>query len=230
MLRMFFLLLSTALVVGCAPARFVEPLEAKQLSIGGNLGGPVIEFGGAPIPVPLSAIEVGYGLDSNTTAFAGLHTTSLLFGTGQIDFGVTRKLLNQNKYIPNLSASLGGNFAFSPSERESKFWPVLDVNAYWNYGERRSYFYLGVNNYFELSNTMALGQPQRHRVVFSPQVGHVFKATNNRFQLVAELKFIAPYVSNATAFVPYKSLTGSYGATGFFLGFRKNIGVKKEKR
>jgi len=219
-----------AFACSCAPARFVEPLAAKQWSVGGNFGGPVIEFGGAPIPVPLTAIEVGYGIDSTTTVFAGVHTTALLFGNGQLDFGVTRKFINQNGYIPNVSASLGGNLVFSPSERESKFWPVLDVNAYWNYGKRNNYFYVGVNNYFELSKTMALDQPQGHHVVFSPQIGHIFKATDNRYQFLAEIKFIAPNVSNATAFVPYKSLTGSHGATGFFLGFRKNIGVKKSKQ
>ncbi len=230
MFKWYYLLLVTVMVASCAPARFVEPLEKKQWSVGGNFGGPIIEFAGAPIPVPLSAIEVGYGVDSVTTAFGGLHTTALLFGDAQIDFGVTRKILNQKSYWPNLSASAGGNFVFSPSTKEAKFWPVVDLNAYWNYGENRSYFYLGVNNYFELSRTMALDQPQQSHVLFSPQIGHVFKAKKNRYQIITEIKFLAPYVSNATAFVPYKSLIGSYGATGFYFGFRKNIGIKKDKK
>ena len=51
------------LITGCSSTRFVEPLEKDQLSIGAGFGGPTIEFAGAPIPLPLTSIEVGYGLE-----------------------------------------------------------------------------------------------------------------------------------------------------------------------
>ena len=219
---------SLLLLIGsCAPSRFVEPLNKGTWAVGGNFGGPVIDFAGAPIPVPLTAVEVGYGLDSNLTVHGGLHTTSLLFGVGQIDFGATYKFLEQKKYFPNLSASLGGKVAYSPSEKAVEFWPTLDVNAYWNYGKRDSYFYVGVNNYFVLQSRMAFDQPQNQRMIFNPQMGHVFKPKSGGYQFFTELKFIAPYLDSDKAFVPYKSIFGTNGATGFYLGFRKLLGSKK---
>lgn len=213
-------------IVGCAPSRFVEPLDKGTWSVGGNLGGPVIDFGGAPIPVPLTEIEAGYGLDSNLTVHGGLHTTALLFGVGQFDFGATYKLLDQKKYFPNLSVALGGNVAYSPSEKAAEFWPTLDVNAYWNYGARKSYFYVGFNNYFVLQSRMAFDQQQEQRIIFNPQIGHVFKPKSGGYQIFAELKFIAPHLDSEKAFVPYKSMFGTNGATGFYIGFRKLLGTK----
>ena len=69
-----------ALVLGaCAPARFVEPLEKGELTVGGSLGGPVISFGG-PIPMPLSSVEVGYGLDTNLTVLVHSIQPLLILG------------------------------------------------------------------------------------------------------------------------------------------------------
>ena len=225
----YLLYFSTILLIAsCAPSRFVEPLSEGKWSVGGSLGGPVIDMG-APIPAPLTSVEVGYGIDTNFTAYSALHTTAFLFGNAQLDFGVVYKFLEQDQYLPSISANVGGNFIFSPSERTARFWPIVDVNMFWNYGSRRSYFYAGINNYFDLTRTIAHEQEQRNRILFSPQIGHVFKAKGNRFQITTELKFIAPYANNEPKFVPYASILGNAGATGFYVGFRKIIGNKKSK-
>lgn len=215
------------IISSCAPSRFVEPLDKGDLSVGANFGGPTIEFAGAPIPLPLTSIEVGYGLDSNLTLHGGWHTTAAFFGNAQIDAGVTYQFLKQNKYIPNLSASPAFNLIYNFDDRSARLWPILDVNAFWNYGKRANYFYLGFNNYFELRSTMALEQPQEHHWIFSPQIGHVLKGKKNPWQLSVEMKFLAPYVDNSTAFIPYKSVLGKWGATGFYIGFRRPLTLKK---
>ncbi|MBK9191262.1 MAG: hypothetical protein IPM77_06945 [Crocinitomicaceae bacterium] len=61
----------------CAQTRFVEPLEKGQLSLGGNFGGPLIEYAPAVIPIPFLDAEAGYGIDSNLTVHGGLNLTSL---------------------------------------------------------------------------------------------------------------------------------------------------------
>jgi len=216
----YYFILSFVLITSCAPSRFVEPLQKKELAIGGNFGGPVIGHKAIIIPIPLMAVEIGYGLDTNLTLHGGLHTTALFFGDFQMDAGVTYKFLKQDKYIPNLSVNPGFNFIYDFDDNLSKFWPTLDINAYWNYGKRNSYWYLGFNNMFELSKTMALGQPQKQRWLFSPQIGHVLKFKREKWQLTTELKFLAPNQDNTYAFIPYKTLTGSYGATGFYIGLR----------
>ena len=211
-----------AFAVSCAPARFVEPLDKGEWSVGANVGGPVLDYGGAPVPVPLSAIEVGYGIDSSLTIHGGLHTTSMLFGNGQLDLGITYKFVNQKKWIPNVSATPGVNVIYSPSAKSAKLWPMLDLNAYWNYGKRRNYIYLGINNYFELSRTMANNQPQNHHWLFSPQLGHILKGKKDKWEMITEFKWIGPNISSEYSFVPYKGIIDQ-GAIGFYLGVRRKF-------
>ena len=230
---MKYLFFLTAIVLGaCAPARFVEPLDKGELSVGANFGGPIIDFAGAPIPVPLTAIEAGYGIDTNLTVHGGLHTTAAIFGNFQMDAGVTYQFLEQNRYIPNVSVNPGFNLVVDLAnvDREdvrTKFWPTLDLNAFWNYGERRNYAYIGVNNYFELTSMMANEQVQANNWIFSPQIGHVVKGKSNKWQLITEIKFLAPYRKNTYSFIPYKSLLGANGATGVFIGYRRLIGTNR---
>ncbi|MEX1001571.1 MAG: hypothetical protein WDZ35_05600 [Crocinitomicaceae bacterium] len=225
-MRMCIILVAFVCLTACAPSRFVEPLEKKSLAVGASIGGPVIEFAGAPIPLPMSSIEVGYGLDSNLTVHGAWHTTAALFGNAQIDAGVTYRLLHQQKFRPNLSVSPSFNFIYNFEAKSARLWPILDLNAYWNYGQRKNYFYVGVNNYFELKKTMAHEQEQAHHWIFSPQIGHVFKGKKRPWQLFTEFKFIAPNVDNSFAFVPYQSILGKWGATGFYLGYRYTFSKK----
>ena len=210
----------------CAQSRFVEPLNKGQLSVGGNFGGPLIEYSPAVIPIPFLDAEVGYGLDTNLTLHGGLNLTSALFGNFHLDAGVTYKLLNQKKYTPSISISPSFNLVYDVSDKVGKFWPVLDANAYWNYGERRNYWYAGFNNYFELSKTMANDQPQAHHWLFSPQVGHVLKGKEQRFQFTTEIKLLGINLNSKYSFIPYSGLTGNMGATGIYLGFRWFINQK----
>lgn len=218
---MKYILFSIALIFiySCAPSRYVEPLKHKELAVGISFGGPVIDFGG-PIPIPLTSIDAGYGIDTNLTVFAALHTTSLFFGDFQTDFGMTYRFLKQKKYIPNLSVSPSINIIKSFSEDAFKLWPVLDLNAYWNYGERNNYFYLGVNNYIELSKTIALEQPQIQRVLWNPQIGHIIKGKKKPWQLSLEMKFLGPNIDNTKSFIDYKSILINKGAAGIFVGYK----------
>lgn len=214
-------------IMGCAHSRFVEPLEKKQLAVGLGFGGPSIDFGGAPIPIPMSNIEVGYGIDTNLTVHGGWHVTSAFFGNFQMDAGVSWKVMNQQRFKPNLTISPALNFIMSTSSKAARVWPILDVNAYWNYGKRKNYFYAGINNYFEVRNEMVHEEPIDQHWLFSPQIGHVVKGKNVPWRFSAEIKFIAPYLNNVNAFVPYKSLFGDWGSTGIYLGFSYPISLKK---
>ncbi len=224
----YYAIVVLIIIQGCAPSRFVEPLEKNEISVGGSFGGPVIEFGG-PIPMPITSIEVGYGLDTNLTIFGAFHTTAAYFGNLQIDAGISYQFIEQKKHIPSVTVSPSFNFVHSFEYNSTKFWPVLDLNAFWNYGDRKNYFYVGVNNYFELSSTMANDQPQAQNWLFNPQLGHIIKGKRENWQLTTEIKFLAPNVDNSYSFIPYKSLLGSHGATGFFIGCRWIIGKKGNK-
>lgn len=52
-------ILTLVILVGCNPTRYVTPLKEKQVAITANLGGSLINYGGAPMPVPLTSIGAG---------------------------------------------------------------------------------------------------------------------------------------------------------------------------
>jgi hypothetical protein len=221
-MKLIYLLIFATALASCSASRFVEPLEKDQWAAGVNLGGPLLDFGSAAIPTPLSSLEVGYGLKDKITLYGGMHTTSMLFGNIQMDLGGTFKLMEQDRFIPNLSVSPSINTLWVPGS-SAKVWPVLDMNAYWNYGKKAHYFYAGFNNYFELSRTKALDQPQGLPLIFSPQIGHVLKGKDRRWEFTTEVKLIAPYARNTYSFVPY---SGNRGAIGIYLGYRYYFNFK----
>jgi hypothetical protein len=221
-MRYFLFFILVFGILSCAPSRFVEPLDKGQHAVAFDVGGPLIEYGGAIIPTPISTISYGYGLDSNKTIYGGFHTTSLLFGNFQIDGGATFKLIDQSGIQPNFSISPAFTFVTRPGEDATNFWPHLDLNAYWNYGKRKNYFYLGATNWFEPQAKRAHEETTLKRFLFNPQVGHTVKLGN--WQLQTELKFLGISESNAFVFVPYKSLLGSRGATGVYINLIKTFG------
>ena len=96
-INIFFIAVLVALA-SCAPARFVEPLKKGQQVITGNFGGPVAKIPGiGAIPIPFTAVGYGYGVSNKTTVFGNLHTTSLAFGIGQTDIGVSQSIWKNDK-------------------------------------------------------------------------------------------------------------------------------------
>lgn len=219
-MRNLCLFILPALFFACAPVRFVEPLDKGTFSVGGNFGGPLIEYPPAVIPVPFLAVEGGYGVDTNLTVHGGLNLTSAIFGNVHVDGGITYRLVEQKKYIPNVSVSPSFQLVWDVYDHKATCWPVVDANAYWNYGVRKNYFYTGINNYFDLSKTMANDLPVEHRWLFSPQFGHVLKSKSGNFQFTAEIKLCGVFLNSKYSFIPWTGITADAGATGVYFGFR----------
>ena len=203
----------------CSSSRFVEPLEKNQKAIGIALGGPLINFGGATIPTPMSSVVFGYGLDTNFTVFGGVHTTSLLFNNFHTDFGLTYKFIDQNKLIPSLSGSFNNTFVTSFETGTSRYWPQLDINGYWNFSERNHFWYVGLSNWFELRKTRAHDLEQLKRWLPNPQAGVTFKTKT--FQFNIEYKLLGLGITSNDVFVPYQSLSNNKGAMGLYFGVTK---------
>ena len=86
-------LLLISLLFSCAPARYVKPLEKKQHAATLSLGGPLIKYGTATIPIPFITANYGYGIDSTTTGFVSVNVTSALYGNFQLEVGATKQIL-----------------------------------------------------------------------------------------------------------------------------------------
>ncbi|GAB4133661.1 MAG: hypothetical protein Fur0041_06090 [Bacteroidia bacterium] len=205
------------LLFRCAPSRYVVPLNEKEHAVTATFGGPMIGFSGAVIPVPLTSVGYGYGLDSSTTLYGNLHTTSLLYGTIQTDIGVCWSIYQKKKF--GISGNLGAQLMFDKWERNFRAWPTVDFNAYRFFRPSGSFYYFGIDNWIELSKQRAHNQEQQVHLLMNPHVGIQWKKQFWSYQL--ESKWILPYVKNEPNVVDYKGIAGS-GALGVYFGvYRK---------
>jgi hypothetical protein len=216
-----YLFLISALLASCAPTRFVKPLEEKQHAVNFSLGGPLVAYSGITIPIPLTTLSYGYGIKNNLTAFGSIHTTSLLFGVIQTDIGVVRNLMVQKNFCPGISITPAANLAMDIWQGHFKCWPQVDINAYWNYKQKRNFFYLGFFNWFELSAKKAFNEPQTTHWIFGPHIGHTF--VRNKMDYNLEVKYIGPNLSNQDLVVHYKSPFDK-GAMGVYFSITKKFG------
>jgi hypothetical protein len=207
-------------MVSCAPSRFVKPLEKGQQALNASLGGPLIGYGSAIIPVPMVTATYGYGLDSVLTGFGSLNLTSAFYGNFQIELGVTRQLIRQKGKWPALSVSPVANFIYRNKDAV-KFYPQLDLNAFWEFNQKRNFFYAGVSNWFELSNNKTLEQDQPHHWLFTPQIGQTFVRKNHDFNI--EIKAVAINVTNHGSVADYKTPFGKQGAFGMYVSYTRKF-------
>ncbi|HCQ29028.1 MAG TPA: hypothetical protein DIU39_02005 [Flavobacteriales bacterium] len=206
----------------CAPSRYVKPLEKGEKNIGFTFGGEMIEYGSGTIPLPLTSVVGGFGIDTGLTLFTGLHTTSLYFNNLQLDIGCTKNVYASKNGKTNISVSPVINFITDFDSPTTRLWPQLDINAYRFFGKKNHYAYLGISNWFELANKRANDQPIAQHWIFNPQMGTVFNLKNH-WQFTAEIKLLAPNQENTYSFIPWKSMLGNYGATAVFIGISKTF-------
>jgi hypothetical protein len=211
-MRNIFYFLIILLAASCAPSRFVKPLTKGEIAAGANLGGELIHFAGAVIPIPLTSVYAGYGCTDRTTVYGGIHTTSALFSVFQVDIGATCNVWQKDSSRTGFSVSPALNIAFDKSS--FKLWPALDLNYYRSFGKKYSYWYAGVSNWFELSRLKAHGELQKEHWLFSPQAGVNF-SKKNVWQHQVEMKFLGVNRSNKNIVVDYATPMNK-GAIGIY--------------
>jgi hypothetical protein len=231
-----FLIAVLAALASCAPARFVEPLKKGQQGITGNFGGPVAKIPGiGNIPIPYTAIGYGRGLTDKTTIFGNLHTTSLLFGVGQTDLGISQSIWKNDKM--GVSAQGTMNIFVDFYTGANRFWPQLDANYYLKYGKHSkpvqldamckieskhyNFFYAGLSNWFDPYKTESQGRPNAQFWIPSVQLGHQWIRPKWSYQ--AELKILAPNQSNENIVVNYPSMLNNRGALGLYFGITYHL-------
>jgi hypothetical protein len=237
MYRFKVIFIGVLLALGsCAPARFVEPLKKGQQVLTGNFGGPVAKIPGiGSIPIPFTAVGYGYGISDKTTVFGNLHTTTLLFGIGQTDLGISQRIWKNDKM--GVSAQGTMNVLVDFYTGANRFWPQVDANYYFKYGkhskpvqldamckvESKHYnlFYAGLSNWFDPYKTESQGRPNAQFWIPSVQLGHQWIRPKWSYQ--AELKMLAPNQSNENIVVNYPSLLNNRGALGLYFGITYHL-------
>ena len=221
----WFILIVVIGFSSCAPTRYVKPLKEDQIAINGSFGGPLINVFGASIPIPLTSVGVGYGVSEKVTGYVSLQTTTLFYGVVHLDGGLNLNILktdSMNRLIPGISAGVGLNAIYNLWDKGFKVFPMLDVNAYWDYSRKKENFaYIGLNNWIDMSTTRVHRVPQENHWIFSPAIGHVF--ANEKWDFTTEFKWLAPSYSNQKLVVDYVKPTGTKGAMGIYLGLNRKF-------
>lgn len=211
-----FIVVVLIAVCSCSPVRYVKPLEKKQHATTVALGGPLIGYGSATIPIPFLTANYGYGIDSTLTGFVSANVTSALFGNIQAELGVTKQLIHQKHYLPSLSITPVINIIYR-TNTTAKVYPQFAINSFWEYGNKTKMVYMSIDNWFELSSKKAFNIEQKNKWIFMPALGHSF--IGKRGSLNFEMKVIAPNLSNNKLVVDYKTPLGNNGAFGVYIGY-----------
>lgn len=207
-------------VFSCAPVRTVVPLEKDRTHITASIGGPLIEFSGAVIPVPLTSINMGHGLGHTTTLNTALHTTSLIFGVTHIEASVTQLLYFDEAHRFGFSTTPGFYLMTEFKKETSKFYPMLDVNFYVFQKNKNNFAYYSLQQMFELSSTKAFDQKQESRYIPTFAAGYTF--SRKKMNYTYEVKYISFFRSNENIVVDYIS-PGIKGALGIQFGVTRKF-------
>ena len=214
------LLLYLFALSACNTTRIVKPLAQKEIAVGLDFGGPIIDFQALKIPVPFTTITGAYGIDSSLTVYGALHLTSAVFGTIQWDIGVLKGLLKPQKgYVPGISIGASTQMMVDVFEGNFRLYPVVDVNFYWKYLKKKEhYFYFNYGSWFDFWQK-AHQQPNVKVYYPSFSVGHTFE--NKKMRYTIEAKYMDPGSSNLGNPVHFNGI-GGQGSWGAYISiFRK---------
>ncbi len=202
------------LIFSCSPTRFVKPIEKQQQAVGFSFGGPLINFSNTYIPIPLSSLSYAYGLTDKITTYAGLHTTSLLFGNLQTDMGALFLLYSKDKNKFGITANLALQQAYNLRNRTGfRVWPSTDINVYYHIKEKPHYIYAGLNSWFEFSKYRAHQEAQPINILPNMHLGFVWNRA--KFIHQVELKYLGIGIPNQPNVVTYLGI-GGHGALGVY--------------
>lgn len=162
----------------------------------------------------------GYGINNTLTGFLSLNITSALYGNIQLEPGITKQIIKQQKYLPAITLSSVLTILYR-NKNASKLYPQCDVIARWEYGKLNNFFYLGINNWFEPAAKRSLEQKQANHWIFSPMAGYTF--SRKKWNLGLEIKCIAPHLSNEKLVVDYQTPLKNAGAFGMYIGYTRKF-------
>jgi len=221
MYRLIIFLCALCLLQSCAPVNLVKPLRMGEHRVAASLGGPLIKFSGAVIPIPASSIRYARGLSDKFSIYGSVYTTAALFGVAQIDAGICRSIYQKDSTAGfTMNAGFNTGTFFQPGT--SRLWPELALNYYRHYGKHRHYVYAGTGTWIELARNGTYGREIQNRLLPWFHLGHVW--SRGRFAYQLEYRMLAPFQTNQDVVVDYLKLTGNRGVSGLYFTFSRRLG------
>jgi hypothetical protein len=214
LLALFFLISS------CASTRIVRPLAKGEKEIGLSVGGPIIGYSNALLPIPMTSIYYAKGITDSLSVFSGLNGTSLLFGTAQVDVGACYQIMKNDGLKPGISLSHVANLMLDKWDWDFRLYPQVDAHVYWNYKQEKGLLYVGMSNWFELKSKTTYQIKQDKHWVPIAQLGTRYQ--REKLEWTIESRYIAPNYPNKYSVVEWKGI-GSKGAFGLYFGVNKKF-------
>lgn len=221
-------LIAALALSGCAASRAVAPIGKGNHGVTVDLGGPFVEYGSTPIPVPFASVGYRYGIDEHTDVHTALHLTGIpMFGMGGVDVGVGRELLTAKGARPRIMLDLTSYFFFGDAHGGApkgglQWFPDLSLAATWDLphaeGRRPHRIYLGFDDFFQVA-------PSFHWI-FTPFVGTELRA-HDKLGIQLEVQWNQPW-QDTTYANPVWIGPSHLGAVGVRLGFDVYLPGKKK--
>ena len=212
--------LSIILLSACTGSRIVQPLNQSQWQLSASFGGPVLEDSNQNTRiVPLSAVSLAYGLRQNLTAYAGWHTGSYLNDINHVDLGYTQELLQPFAFRPGITYSLQANLFSQQGLENFRFYPQLDINAYWILANK-DFTYVGVTNWFETNTVKA--HHQRQTKFWFPALQAGYSKNLGKYSATVEAKYILPFDQEQKQFVDFLNFNDR-GAIGIYFSVARTF-------
>jgi len=147
-----------------------------------------------------------------------LHTTSLLFGTVQLETSANTSLYRFDK--SGFSANWGAYTFYGLREGGMAFYPFAELNYYQHYNEKQNYLYLSFTALMELHRNKAFDEPVSKRLIPNLTMGHRWVKEKHEFGL--ELKYLSFNKDNRNIVVDYMA-PGNKGSLGLYLSYTKKF-------
>jgi len=214
----YLVAITLILLASCASIKTIEPMQKGEKKLTADLGGPLIRFSGIPIFMPLSSLGGAYGINNNVSAFASLHTTSLMYRTLQLETSVNTSLYRFGK--SGISANWGAYTFFTLRDSKMAFYPYADFNYYLHYHAKPHYAYFSFTPIFEIHRKKAFDEPLNSRMIPNLTLGH--RWVSEKHEWGVELKWLNFVADNRNIVVDYIA-PGKKGALGLYFSFTKKF-------
>lgn len=217
-MKPLLLFLITSIFWQCSPLRVVKPLEVGKTQAQVEYGGPIIEFGSIPIPMPLISLGLAHGYTEHTSIHGGLHLTSLAAANLHLDGGITRGFIVPEKWRPGLSGTLQADLILGFRELEFRIYPQANLNVYWQHGNHIPY--ISVGNWFDFFRGTTQAPDFLPGWIPVLHLGHRIEREN--WDIGIEIQYIGAFSDNREVVVSYAN-PFNYGAFGIYFLAAKNF-------
>jgi hypothetical protein len=207
------------LASACGVSRGVRPIGQGNGAVAVSAGGPVADYIGPKLPLPLSTVGGVYGVHDRVDIHGGMHvTTAALFGLWGFELGAGALVLDQlHPAAPALMVDVNlnaftGNLGEGDPPGGLRIFPETDLRASWAWGKAQHLSYTGASAFFSTSPGS---------VTPAWVLGQQFRM--GRTDLTLEGRWIRPGADPSSVTVDWGGIGGK-GVLATHLGFRVRFG------